>query len=81
MIVEPSRRACAGWTASFEGAGVDGLVVVGVLSLLFQFLANEREIVTTGFENAALIGQALADVWEYAFAVLLIAMVWNRERE
>jgi hypothetical protein len=55
-------------------------LVLVVLGVLFGFLANQRQILETAFEDMALLGTALTHVWEYATALLLLLLAYDASR-
>lgn len=55
-------------------------LVLGVLAIAVPLLANQREILETAFADAAFIGGALAHVWQYAAALLLILLGYGATR-
>jgi hypothetical protein len=56
------------------------LLFLAVLSVLFQFLANQREILETGFEDAAALGSALSHVFPYAAALIVFVLAYRHTK-
>jgi hypothetical protein len=56
------------------------LLFLAVLSVLFQFLANQREILETGFEDAAALGSALSHVFPYAAALIVFVLAYRHRK-
>jgi len=56
------------------------LWVCAVLSVLFQFLANQGKILETSFEDAAAVGAALAPLSHYAAAILVLLLAYRKTR-
>lgn len=56
------------------------LLFVAVISVLFQFLANQREILETGFEDAAAVGSALSHVFPYAAALIVFVLAYRHTK-
>jgi len=55
-------------------------LVLAVLAVVFSFLANQREILETAFENMAFLGTTLTHVWQYAVALLLLLLGYDASR-
>jgi len=55
-------------------------LVLAVLAVVFAFLANQRQILETAFEDMALLGTALTHVWHYAVALLLLLLGYDASR-
>jgi hypothetical protein len=55
-----------------EQQSVNPILLVAVLTLIVEFLANQREVLETAFTDVSIAGNALLQVWPYAVALVAV---------